>query len=127
MRKIGDLPPVCEVRKDTLVETEPICAPCRQVITNAVSQFKSGRADCTEEILSSDKPYATTKKEAHPNAVGDGRDTVAFFKEQFGMSGRETVALMGAHTIGTPKMSQTLFPYTWTAYGTELFNNHYYK
>ena len=33
-------------------------------------------------------------------AVGNGKMTVEFFKNDFGLTGRETVTLLGAHTMG---------------------------
>ena len=43
------------------------------------------------------------------------------------MTGREVVALMGAHTFGKPHMHISLFPYTWTSKGQHLWNNDYFK
>ena len=40
------------------------------------------------------------KLENHPSVVGNGKDTVEFFKRDFNYTGRETVAIMGAHTLG---------------------------
>lgn len=53
-----------------------------------------------------------------------------FFSNQFGFNGQETVAILGAHTLGRkmPLQIQTgFFRYTWTAHGGDLFNNAYYK
>ena len=44
--------------------------------------------------------YKATKTEHHPSPVVNGRSTIEFFRESFQMSGREVVALMGAHTFG---------------------------
>jgi hypothetical protein len=88
-------------------------------------QFQYGRVDC----VGSDPTfkYKTTKTEKHPNPVGDGGNTVQFLKENFAFSGRETVAIFGAHTFGNPDMQISLFPYTWTSSATMIFNNDYYK
>ena len=48
--------------------------------------------------------YKTDKPEAHPNQNGNGDQTLDFFSQQFGFSGRETVAIMGAHTLGKVKL-----------------------
>ena len=53
--------------------------------------------------------------------------TVDFLKEEFGFSGRETVAIMGAHTFGRFHVEDSLYPYVWTSYGEALWNNDYYK
>ena len=33
------------------------------------------------------RPYITSRHEAHPNPTGDGEDTVAFFRDNFGFRG----------------------------------------
>ena len=86
--------------------------------------FKTGRKDCT---AFGDKPYKATKHESHPNAVGNGQMTLDFFKKDFGFNGKETVAIMGAHTIGRLHVDISLFRYVWTHMGTSMFNNHYYR
>ena len=53
--------------------------------------------------------------------------TVDFFKEEFSFTGRETVAIMGAHTFGRFHAWKSLYPYVWTSYGESLINNDYYK
>ena len=89
-------------------------------------KFKTGRKDCTE-FESDEESYKATKHENHPNAVGNGLQTVDFFANDFGLSGQETVALFGAHTFGRFHVDVSLFRYVWTSKGTHLFNNHYYK
>ena len=53
--------------------------------------------------------------------------TVDFFKEVFSFTGRETVAIMGAHSFGRFHAWKSLYPYVWTSYGESLLNNDYYK
>jgi len=88
-------------------------------------KFQTGRADCVERdpVL----PYKTEKAEVHPNPVGNGQSTIEFFRNSFGMTGREVVALMGAHTFGQPHFQISMFPYTWTSKQTNLWTNDYYK
>ena len=43
--------------------------------------------------------YLAPKKEATPDANGNGPKTAKYFKDNFDMSPRESLALMGAHTI----------------------------
>ena len=71
--------------------------------------------------------YKATKEEVHPNPVGNGRSTIEFFRDSFAMTGREVVALMGAHTFGKPHFKVSMFPYTWTSKATNLWTNDYYK
>jgi hypothetical protein len=42
----------------------------------------------------------TVKEESHPVVVSNGPDAVKFFKKDFNFTGRETLAIMGAHTVG---------------------------
>ena len=88
-------------------------------------RFKYGRIDCISESV--DEPYRASKEEIHPNSVGNGRQTIDFFKESFGFTGRETVAIMGAHTLGRLHVSISLFRYVWATKGANFFNNQYYK
>ena len=71
--------------------------------------------------------YKATKEEVHPNPVGNGQSTIEFFRDSFSMTGREVVALMGAHTFGKPHFKISMFPYTWTSKATNLWTNDYYK
>ena len=71
--------------------------------------------------------YITNKAEEHPWQHGDGKMTTDFFAKNFDFDGRETVAIMGTHTIGSFHAQLSLLPYVWTTKGTKLFNNHYYK
>ena len=87
-------------------------------------KFQTGRKDCTETGA---EPYITTKAESHPNVVGNGKDTIEFFQDSFGFDGRETVAIMGAHTIGRFNFKNSKFRYTWTGMSRVSFNNDYYS
>ena len=94
-------------------------------VTLPTIPFRTGRADCVPTDTS--RPYIAAKHEAHPNSVGDGAETVKFFQDNFGFSGQETVAIMGAHTFGRLNIGTSLFRYVWTSRGTRFFNNDYYK
>ena len=89
-------------------------------------EFQYGRIDCTEQ-LTGKYPFDTKKPEEHPLVTGNGKNTVDFFKKNFGFNGREIVAIMGAHTMGRMHHDVALFRYVWTTSGINLFNNHYYK
>ena len=49
------------------------------------------------------------KREVHPNSLGNGRETVHFFQDEFNLNSQETVALMGAHTFGEMHVKNSLF------------------
>jgi len=88
--------------------------------------FTTGRKDCIGDVP--DKPaYATTREERHPNPESNGPGTVDFFKRDFGFNGRETVAIMGAHTLGKLNPHQSLFRYTWKTNSGKLLNNGYFR
>ena len=87
-------------------------------------KFKFGRADCRTKRK---VKYQTKKTEIHPNPNGNGADTLKFYDEQFSFSPRETVAIMGAHTLGRMYPNHSMMKYVWTARNGHLFNNAYYK
>ena len=99
--------------------------PDCQILPDRDFVFQYGRADCTDHDATD--TYKTTKAEAHANPVANGVSTINFFRDFFGFTGRETVAIFGAHTFGQPQIKTSLFPYTWTSSGIHLFNNDYYK
>ena len=86
--------------------------------------FKTGRRDCTSM---GDQPFISTKHESHPDIQGNGDMTIDFFQKDFGMNGKEMIAIMGSHTLGRLHRSTSLFKYVWTTRGEHLFNNHYFK
>ena len=70
-----------------------------------------------------------TKHENHANQQGNGRMTVDFFKEEFGFTGRETVAIMGAHTLGRMNSNNSGHNGPWipTVEERQTFSNKYYS
>jgi len=69
----------------------------------------------------------TAKKEKHADPHATGAQTLSYMKSEFDMNGRETVALMGAHTVGRLHVIHSLLRYTWKARSSGLFNNGYYR
>ena len=59
------------------------------------NNFRYGRKDC----VSSNHTYKAFKKEVQPDPNAAGVTTQNFFKENFNFNPRETVAIMGAHTL----------------------------
>merc|ERR1719150_1212827 len=101
-------------------------ADCEAALPREI-QFQFGRADCVSEYDGKWEQFKTDRPETHPNPEGNGDATLDFFRDQFSFNGRETAAIMGAHTLGRMQMSHSLFKYTWTVRGGHLFNNAYYK
>merc|ERR1711892_539974 len=95
-------------------------------LTKANMKFETGRSDCTASRLPAYLPEPLAV-EVHPDVRGNGTDTTTFFREQFNFTMRETVAIMGAHTIGQVHSNISLIPYSWTREGTQIFNNEYYR
>jgi len=62
------------------------------------------------------------------NPVGTGQDTVDFFKKDFGLTARESAALLlGAHSIGEFNFEVSQFRYDWTKHQKKLMNNQLFK
>ena len=95
-------------------------------LTKANMKFETGRSDC---ITSRHPAYLPEPEavEVHPEVRGNGAATTTFFREQFNFTMRETVAIMGAHTIGQVHSDISLIPYSWTRESTQFFNNEYYR
>lgn len=89
-----------------------------------VLSFQTGRKDC---ISTSSPGFKTNKAESHPNPAWNGKMVADFMKRDFNFSGQETVAIMGAHTIGSFNPAISLFRYTWKTFSGKLFNNGYYR
>eukprot|EP00931_Biecheleriopsis_adriatica_P112518 TRINITY_DN8716_c0_g1_i1.p1 TRINITY_DN8716_c0_g1~~TRINITY_DN8716_c0_g1_i1.p1 ORF type:complete len:698 (+),score=89.13 TRINITY_DN8716_c0_g1_i1:64-2157(+) len=92
-------------------------------------KFTTGRSDCIPDKNDPrvDKPYKTWKKENHPDSGGNGEKTLNFMKKDYKFNGRETVAIMGAHTLGSLHIDVSNFKYTWLAMSGSLVNNMYYR
>ena len=95
------------------------------------SMFETGRSDCVPKDANNPKQgYLASQKEVHPNQHGNGHDTVAYFKSNFGLGPRESLALMGVHTVGKFNPMTAHNDYAWVRSRkerNELFNNEYYQ
>lgn len=85
--------------------------------------FQTGRKDC---ISSLDKPYKSEDVEAHPDEHFNGTMIVRFMEQNFGFSAKETVTIMGAHTLGRFHQPKSGHKYVWTT-DWQAFNNQYYR
>jgi len=91
-------------------------------------KFQTGRRDCIPQGVSSqDPPYATMQPEVGPDVDWTGDQTLGFFRDNFGFNARETVAIMGAHTMGRFHHPLSLFRYVWVQQSGMMFNNQYYR
>ena len=62
---------------------------------------------------------------------GNGPTTVKYFEDKFGIKAKESLALMGGHTLGKFNTFQSHIDYSWVrelkSRRNEIFNNEYYK
>ena len=74
------------------------------------------------------KAWETSKEESHPNPHGNGKMTADFFKTDFGLTARESAALLiGSHSIGEFNYEISQFKYDWTKMQTQLLNNQLFR
>lgn len=81
--------------------------------------FQWGRKDC------STSPY-TSENVGLPSALLDNFGVLDYFKKEFGFNETETVALMGAHTLGRANTSNSGFEGVWIEDEADTFDNDYY-
>merc|ERR1712002_494573 len=82
--------------------------------------FQWGRTDCDTA------PH--TDVDVHlPSALLNHSNVMSFFANEFGLDDNETVALLGAHTLGRASSENSGFSGTWIVGEANFFNNEYYK
>jgi len=82
--------------------------------------FQWGRVDCDTA------PY-TDVDVGLPSATLDYDNVMSFFATEFEFDANETVALMGAHTLGRASTDNSGFSGVWISNEASFFNNEYYK
>ena len=71
-------------------------------------------------------PY-TTEDVGLPAATLGHNDLMEYFATNFGFDANETVAVMGAHTLGRAKTENSGFNGPWVKGEERIFDNNYYK
>jgi len=96
--------------------------------------FRAGRTDCAPESdgtvhgdVTGMPGYVTFKAENHPQSSMNGSQVVQWMESQFGFSSRETVAIMGVHTIGRFHHEVAGFTYVWSSRSEGSLNNQLYR
>ena len=69
---------------------EDVC----ELAWNEVPVFKTGRRDCNPDPTL-ERPFFTKNHEIHPNLHGNGPTIVDWYKNHFGLTAREGIALTG--------------------------------
>jgi len=82
--------------------------------------FQWGRVDC-------DTAPHTDADVGLPAATLNHSSVMTFFANEFGFDDNETVALLGAHTLGRASSDNSGFSGTWIVGEANFFNNEYYK
>ena len=94
--------------------TDPFC-----LVPPFNASFFAGRQDC------SGTPY-TDADLAFPNPTMDAADVFDFFNTWFRFSKRQTVALMGAHTLGSAMRENSGYAGQWIDGEAREFDNRFY-
>merc|ERR1711971_234588 len=88
--------------------------------------FYTGRSDCSADT--GPGAWETERSESHPNPHGNGKMTADFFKNDFGLTARESAALLlGAHSFGTFNQQISQFKYDWTKNQASMLNNQLFR
>ena len=74
-------------------------------------------------------PYEATKKERHSNTYGTGTQVIKDLKQDFGLTARETIALMATHGLADKNINnEEVAKYKWIGGNKKgSFSNMYYK
>merc|ERR1719209_2567348 len=84
--------------------------------------FKYGRKDCK----SPPGPFIS-KDVGLPDGKFGFMETIVFFQQKFDFNGYESVALLGAHTLGRAMTNMSGFQGSWINGEEERLNNQYFK
>jgi len=90
--------------------------------------FQYGRIDCVRDQrrAATKFPFEATNKESHSNPWGEGSRVLEDLKRDFGMTARQSIALMAAHGIPPEKHNRILgIEYKWA--GSPFLSNNYFK
>ena len=82
--------------------------------------FQWGREDCETS------PY-TDEEWTFPKATMGSQEMFDYFATNFSYSTQQTVALMGAHTLGSAKLLQSGYLGPWIDDSPRSFDNRFYE
>ena len=100
-------------------------------LDNVKKLFKTGRKDCKPKSGTGPfQTYLTAEVEEHPNQNGNGQMTFDYFDQHFKMGKRESLALLGIHSIGQFNGISSKLNYGWNnglMIRMNMFNNEYFR
>ena len=106
-----------------LFGTEDVC----ELAWNVKPVFKTGRRDCTPNP-DLRRAFFTNSHELHPNLHGNGPTIVDWYKQHFGLTAREGIALTGgAHSFGKFNSNVSMLRYFWTRSQQNMMNNQVFR
>jgi hypothetical protein len=101
------------------------CPASSKPVPNEAGYVKTERFQLPEGHKYRD--YETTKDEEHPNPSGNSSMITDYMKRVFNFNKKETVAIMGAHSLGKMHGEVSLFKYQWQWQQIKFLNNNFYR
>jgi len=90
--------------------------------------FQYGRVDCVKDPAEAktDYPFEATNEESHSNPHGKASAVLEELKRDFGLTARQSIALMASHSMATHSHNKILgIEYRWP--GSPFLSNIYFK
>jgi len=90
--------------------------------------FQYGRVDCikNQAEAKTDFPFEATNEESHSNHHGKASDVLNDLKRDFGLTAKQSIALMASHSMATHSHNKILgMEYRWP--GNPFLSNIYFK
>ena len=105
--------------RSTTALANAACSEEACVVPESSLVFTTGRKDCETA------PFTDSIDEL-PGANLNYTGVVYYFREEFGFTDEESIALMGVHTLGLARLTASGYQGPWVRGETTLFNNNYY-
>lgn len=95
-------------------------AYCLYDVPDFEGESEWGRVDCNAE------DYTTTDEHTFPDANFASEESTTYFNETFGLNEQETVALLGAHTLGGAAPTASGYAGTWVEGEISVVNEKFF-
>ena len=106
--------------KNTTAQANAACSDAACAVPKSSLVFTTGRKDCATA------PF-TDSIDGLPGANLNYEGVVDYFRDEFGFTDEESIALMGVHTLGSAHSNASGYQGPWVRGETTLFNNRYYS